>query len=111
MRSDVAIFSAVYKGRPTPQAEDAAAVNGGYIACWVRAESKVEAAERARRTIEARLWVIETMDVPWNQVTESSLGPESLGHFEQAKVDGECYVFHTWSKDAQDGAAGHRYAI
>ena len=103
----MAVFSAVYEGRPMPEAEDAAAVGGAFITCWVSATSKAEAAERARRTIEGRYWVVVAIDVAWSEVTESSLESGSLQHFEQARIDGECYVFHTWGNAAEEDAAAH----
>jgi hypothetical protein len=107
MRDNVPLFYAIYEGRPTPQAHDTAEVGGASIVCWVRAASKVEAADQARRAIEERLWVIVAVDEAWAEATESAVPPESMQYFEQAMSDGECYVFHTWPNDAEDREATH----
>lgn len=107
MRGNVPVFCAMYEGRPTPQAHDAAEVGGASIVCWVRAASKVEAADQARRVIEERLWVIVAVGEAWAEATDAAVPPESREYFEQAMSDGECYVFHTWTNDAEDREAAH----
>jgi len=107
MRTDVPVFRAIYKGRPTPDAPDAAEVGGASIVCWVRASSKREAAEMARRAIEEQRWLILAIDEPWLEATESTVPIESRQYLEQARIDGECYVFHTWNNNPEDGATAH----
>jgi predicted RNase H-like nuclease len=107
MKIDEPVFYAIYEGRPTPQAQDAAEVDGASIVCWVRATSKAEAADLARRAIENRRWVIVAVDEPWVEAAETTMPRESRRYLEQAKVDGECYVFHTWTNDAEDAEPSH----
>jgi len=101
------MFSAIYEGCPTPQAPDATEVRGASIVCWVRAKSKSEAAQRAHLAIEGRRWVIRAIESPWRQVSEKTVPIESIKYLEQAEIDGECYVFHSWDNSAEDDVAPH----
>ena len=107
MRNEVPVFCAIYVGRPTPEAPDAAEVGGASIVCWVRASTKSEAADLARRAIEERRWVIVAVDEPWVEASEAAVPAESRQYLDQARIDGECYIFHTWNNNPQDGAPAH----
>lgn len=97
------IFCAVYEGKPAARAEDAVEVGGASIVCWIKAISAAEAAKLARQTIEERLWIIVAVDEEWTEVTKSGVPLSSSPYFEQAAIDGECYVFHTWNNEADSG--------
>ena len=107
MREKSSVFCAVYEGRPTPEAADAAEVGGASIVCWVRASSKGEAAELARRAIEEHRWIIVAVDEPWTEASEAAVPAESRQYLDQALIDGECYVFHNWNNSPEDGAPPH----
>ena len=101
------IFSVVYEGRPTPEAPAAATVGGASIVCWIRAKSNAEAAERARQFFDEQCWIVIELDRPWKRMTQQNVPAESMNRFEQAQIDGECYIFHTWNNFAEDDEPRH----
>jgi hypothetical protein len=69
------------------------------IAIEIRVNGRLKATcgaahNQAATYIESQGWVIEAIENPM-QVASDPSGP-SQKYVDQANVDGECYVFHTW---------------
>ena len=96
------IFYAQYEAIPLPDSDEFGEFGGAYVNCWVEANSEVQASELALATIHERGWKIVSISQEWCDVTENlySQDDEGRGHYQQAVLDGECYVFHQWPAEA-----------
>jgi hypothetical protein len=77
---------------------------GAYINCWVKAQSEEEASKSVSAMIRERGWKIVSIEEECREVTEALYAEheESREYYDQAAVEGECYVFHQWPVDAHD---------
>ena len=89
----VNIYFLSYLAKPTTLEEDGP--TGAYINCWVRSDSTKSAQAQAEKDIGENGWRIECVEQPIRLVEVRP--EEGVEYFEQAKVDGEVYVYHTWS--------------
>jgi hypothetical protein len=98
------IFYTIYEAIPLPESEDFEVCGGAYINCWVKAQSEEEASKSASAVIHERGWKVVSIQEECREVTEALYAEdeEGRGYYDQAVVDGECYVFHQWPVDAQD---------
>jgi hypothetical protein len=67
------------------------------VNCWVKADSAEEAKRLASDSVRTEGWVIEAVEQEIRLVTEPD--EETRERFDQAEIDGSCYVFHTWPID------------
>jgi len=70
---------------------------GAYINCWVKASSAAEAQQIAFAEINNQRWIVEEIEHLPETSFERTEG--SAGYLTQAQLDGECYVYHTYSFD------------
>ena len=103
------IFFSRYEAIPLPEAEDFAVCGGAYINCWIQAQSEEEASELAAVVIHERGWKVVSVDEECREVDESLYAEDDKHreYYDQAVLDGGCYVFHQWPVDDQDGAEMH----
>jgi hypothetical protein len=103
------IYYMLYEAEPLPKSEDFETCGGAYVNCWVRAESQREAEGKAFTAIEEAGWKILCVEEECCEVTESWYSEDEEGreHYEQAVADGECYVFHQWPLEPQEGVDVH----
>ena len=97
------IFFIQYESIPFSGSSDYEDTGGAYINCWVRAPSLDEAKDIALRDIEENKWKVvevqEAYKITRDFYEESD---ESLECYQQAELDGECYVYHRWPNEAQE---------
>lgn len=86
------VYFVSFLARPEALAESEA--TGAYVNCWVYAASADAAQSKAEKDIRAQGWRVEAVEDPIGTAKRTA---ESAEYFDQAKVDGEVYVFHTWS--------------
>ena len=82
---------------------------GAYVSCWVRAESQADALRLMSESISVAGWKVVALEEECGLVEESwyADNPEGQEHFSQAVRDGECYVFHQWPIEPQQGDNVH----
>jgi hypothetical protein len=83
--------------------ETAPGVIGAYVNCWVQ-DSIIEKAEITARTgIENEGWKISGHDTePYQTTRKDWFSGENLEYFDQALIDREVWVFHTYAHDDED---------
>mgnify|MGYP001565553037 CR=1 FL=1 len=103
------IFYVQYQAIPKPESDDFNKCGGAYVNCWVSAGSETQANEIARKSIEEIQWQVVAVDEECREVYEQyySENTEGLEHYRQAVLDGEYYVYHQWTNEAQDQDALH----
>lgn len=102
------IFFAQYEAVPLPHSEQYAECGGAYVNCWLQAASEDEAYKMASTLIHGRGSKIVSVEEGCREVTQASYADDEEGkeYYEQAVLDGECYVFHQWPVDtAENGNA------
>ena len=97
------LYFFTYLARPKMGSESFESYGGAYVNCWIDAPSEAEAAERASTAISRSGWDIESLEHS-SLVTREAYADddEGLRHFEQALIDKEFYVFHTWPPGPQE---------
>ena len=77
--------------------------------CWVKATSKRKACEEASAAIKESGWTILAVEEQCREVDDGAYAgdAEGLDYYRQAVVDGECYVYHMWPVEAQEGDDVH----
>lgn len=103
------IYFIQYEARPNPKSDDFAKCGGGFVNCWVKSNSPDEARKVATKAINENNWQIVAVEEDCREVSEDSYSEEDEGleHYEQATLDGECYVFHTWRNEPQEDNERH----
>jgi hypothetical protein len=103
------IFFTSYEAIPLPESGEFDVCGGAYINCWVKAQWEQEAGQSASAVIHERGWKVVSIEKECREVSQASYaeGEEGKGYYDQAVIDGECYVFHQWPVDAQDGDDVH----
>ena len=72
-------------------------LQGAYVNCWIKAPSAVEAEKIAYAEIHNARWAIDGTECPPTNAFERT---ESNADYSlRAQLDGECYVFHTYTAD------------
>ena len=105
----MAIFYMQYEAIPLPESEDFEEWGGAYVNCWVKAESEDEASKLASASIHERGGKIIAVEEECREVTQDVYAEDEEGraYFDQAALDGECYVYHQWPIDMQEGDTAH----
>ena len=86
-----------FEATPRPEHPEASKLGGAFVNCWVVAPSASEAEALARVYMREQLWDIESLAEYY--VNDRALYDDDstgLQYFEQALIDGEVYVFHTY---------------
>jgi len=77
----------------SPSADNPEPVAGAYVNCWIQADGPSAANEQAVSYVQDEGWIIQS--VKEEAFLVDGIGKES-DYFEQAKSEGEVYIFHTW---------------
>ena len=103
------VFYVQYEAAPSPSSEHFENAGGAYVNCWVNASSETEAREQTSAAIKESGWNILAVEEQCSEVTEQAYAEddEGLNHYRQAVTDGECYVFHQWPVEPQEGDGVH----
>ena len=77
---------------------------GASVTCWIQRDTQCQAEAVARGWLADEDWRITAVDET-AQITRKDQRPEGMQYFEQAEIDGEVFVFHTWPVGAPDDNA------
>jgi hypothetical protein len=87
---------------PLANTDDFVKFGGAQVNCWLLLPER-EALVRATSLVEGYGWRIEHVDESREVLrSEYFVHASGLAYFEQALVDGEVVVFHTWPNEAGD---------
>jgi hypothetical protein len=76
---------------------------GATVSCWVLRDTQSQAEAVARGWIGDEDWRITGVETATLMTRErQSQYPEGMRYFEQAEIDREVFVFHTWPVGAPD---------
>jgi len=94
------LYFLTYLSRPKAGSESFESYGGAYINCWIDAGSEAQAEERSSTGISQAGWLVESLEYS-SVVTREAYADDDVGlqYFEQALIDKEVYVFHTWPLD------------
>jgi hypothetical protein len=103
------VFYVQYETAPLPGSEHFENTGGAYVNCWVKAGSETQASERASAAVKESGWSILAVEEQCYEVTEEAYAEddEGLEHYRRAVTEGECYVFHQWPAEPQEGDDVH----
>jgi hypothetical protein len=93
----MAIYSFTFLAAPTPDAKEFDTAGGAYVTCWIRSDDPEAAEQKATDLIYEYKWVVEGLEdealVTGDDYVDDD---ENREFYEQALVEGEVLVFHTW---------------
>ena len=95
------MFLLEFEVRPRPNNPEVKECGGAKVCCWINVDTQEEAESIARKTIIDGKWAIIKMEEV-SLVTKDTQSVEGMQYFEQAEIDGEVFVFHTWPIKAPD---------
>jgi len=76
---------------------------GAMVNCWVLRDTQSQAEAVARGWIGDEDWrIIGVLEAMLMTRENQSKHPEGVRYFEQAEIDREVFVFHTWPIEAPD---------
>ncbi len=103
------IFYVQFEAVPLPESREFEQCGGAYVNCWLKADSEAHAANLASASVREAGWNVVAVEEECREVNEAyySENEEGREHFEQANLDGECYVFHQWPIEDQEGRDVH----
>ena len=92
-----------YESVPSPSSENYKDTGGAFINCWIKAKSIEDAKKQAEISIKESEWIILKLEesYPVNREFYEN-GDESLEYFQQAEIDGQVYVYHSWPNEPQE---------
>lgn len=81
---------------------------GAFINCWVKATSIEAAKTIAESAINENHWKILNLEESYYVDEEHyEENDESLEFYQQAVVDGEVYIYHSWPNEPQEEEQVH----
>src|SRR4051812_36801816 len=76
---------------------------GAMVSCWVLRDTQAQAEAVARGWIGDEDWRITAVEQATLMTKEQQAqNPDGMRYFEQAEIDNEVFVFHTWPLGAPD---------
>ncbi len=90
------MFYLAFDGVPTKEHPDFDSVGGSGIYCWIIAESLNAAEAQARNHLEESGWFIKEYEEGFEVDETSFEDSEMLQYYQQAEIDGEVFLFHTY---------------
>ena len=110
------LFLVTIEVRPESGSAEAEEAGGAVVNCWIDADELRAAERRAIAGIQEQGWRPHRFE-EWELVTRSTYadrspqdggGPDLREVVDQAFLDGEVFVFHTWPADAPDSPDEYR---
>ena len=91
------MFFLIFEVTPGPSCPDCDDVAGAFVSCWIDRASMEEAVRVARKDIREAGWIVGEFDEAY-PVDDATYPEGSVGRprFEQALLDREVYVYHTY---------------
>src|SRR6185436_3738377 len=97
------MFFLQFEVRPKPTHPKRDRYAGAMVNCWVARETESEADAVARGWIgDQHWWVTRSEGGSVMTRAKQAEHPEGMPYFEQAEIDREVFVFHTWPVGAPD---------
>jgi hypothetical protein len=100
-RVDMPMFHFRYEAMPKQTHPKHAEYAGAMICCWIQRETQADAESVARGLIGDKDWRITKMEHA-GLITRETQSSEGMQYFEQAEIDREVFVIHTWPIRAPD---------
>ena len=98
------MFFLTYLATPTPDAKEFADTGGAYVHCWIQAEERAEAEQRASGLIHDYGWSVEALEEGATVTGDTySEEDEDREFYEEALMEGAVLVFNTWPRDGEVG--------
>lgn len=83
---------------PTKENPRVNEIQGAYVSCWIKAPTADQAQAIAFAEITSGPWVIDTIEERPSSATPVVERTEDTAlYLHQAQLDGECYVYHTYT--------------
>jgi hypothetical protein len=97
------MFFFQFKVRPKETNPKRAHYAGAMVNCWIQRDTQAQAEAVARGWIGDEDWLIIGVEGAKLMTREMQAeNPEGMQFFEQAEIDSEVFVFHTWPVGARD---------
>lgn len=96
-RLHMPMFFFQFEVRPNQSHPKRTEYGGGMVNCWVMRDTQAQAAAVAREWIDNEQWQVTSVEEARLITRECQAeSPDGLKYFEQAVIDSEVFVFHTW---------------
>lgn len=96
------IYYIQYESIPTIQSKSYEDTGGAIISCWIKAISIDAAKLIAEKSIKENHWKILRLEESFSASEESDrANDEALKFFQEAKITGKVYVYHSWLNEPQ----------
>lgn len=95
----------VLEAEPLPDAPDFQEFGGAYVLCYQMPGLSGDPVRRASEFLREAGWQVTGVQEDPRQI-EREEAPEA-GHFDQALIDDEAYVFHQWRVEDADDQTRH----
>ncbi|MEM6756943.1 MAG: hypothetical protein AAF586_07235 [Planctomycetota bacterium] len=95
------IYLLSYEVEPTEARSQQENDAGAFVNCFIAQQDVDQARRLARQVIEDAGWVIVECDAE-KLISRDDVSSDAVEYFDQALIDQEVFVFHTWPADAPD---------
>jgi hypothetical protein len=91
------MFFFQFEARPKQTHPEGDRYAGAMVNCWILRDNQSQAEAVARDWIGDEDWRITSVEEAMLMTREMQAAhPDGMQYFEQAEIDGEVFVFHTW---------------
>ena len=87
---------------PKPNTPEFQKSGGAYVNCWILYAWQDGAECLAKFEVEKECIITETEEISWVELEDFLEDEEEKEYFQQAQIDGGCFVFHYYPLDAED---------
>jgi hypothetical protein len=95
------MFFFQFEVQPSKNDPDRNKFGGAIVNCWILRDTQNQAEAVARSWIGGQDWHITRVESASLMTKEKQLeSPDGMQYFEQAEIDREVFVFHTWPVSA-----------
>ena len=102
-RFEMPMFFFQFEVRPKQTHPKRGEYAGAMVNCWILRDTQSQAEAVARGWIGDEDWRITSVEEAMLMTRESQAKhPDGMQYFEQAEIDREVFVFHTWPIGAPD---------
>ena len=87
---------------PKPGTPNFEKVGGAYVNCWILFAWQDGAELLAKHEVEKEWTITEPPEISWYDPGDIEPDNPSWEYYEQATIDGGCFVFHTYDDDDEE---------
>ena len=95
------MFFFQFEVRPNKTHPQCSRYGGAMVNCWIQQDTQTQAEAVARSWIADEGWRITAIEKA-TLITRDTQNPDGMQYLEQAEIDGEVFLFHTWPVGAPD---------